>query len=276
MVAGVIDRNRHVEGLTLSLTNTTGLAGDISYSAHVAGIGWQPFVAAGDLGGTTGKSTQMEAYRVVLSGDLGNAYDVWYRANVAGTGWLDWAKNGAPAGTSGMSKALIGLEVRVLPKNATPLRPNAPFLNPRNKAVPDTYALLYSTYVNGKGWVTNVRQNVTGGTTGESRSLGAVRFDSLTSVYGTLGVTCTANSRGLGWLAPVSVGAACGTANGTTPLDGLKLNLSGPQATKYSIYYKAHVANVGWQDWVKDGAQAGTPGTGNAIEAVITKLVPKT
>ena len=39
-----------------------------------------------------------------------------------------------------------------------------------------------------------------------------------------------------------------------------------------NIEYCAHVSNIGWQDWVKDGKTAGTTGKALAVEAVKIKL----
>ena len=39
------------------------------------------------------------------------------------------------------------------------------------------------------------------------------------------------------------------------------------------IQYRAHVANIGWQGWVRDGATAGTTGQGRKIEALEIRIV---
>lgn len=43
-----------------------------------------------------------------------------------------------------------------------------------------------------------------------------------------------------------------------------------------SVEYRAHVQSVGWQPWVKDGATAGTVGSGLRVEAIEIRLVPAT
>jgi len=47
-------------------------------------------------------------------------------------------------------------------------------------------------------------------------------------------------------------------------------------ASLYSIRYRAHVQNIGWQGWRTDGQTAGTVGQSLRIEAVEIVLVPKT
>ncbi|MEZ5213990.1 MAG: hypothetical protein R2692_04095 [Microbacterium sp.] len=46
-------------------------------------------------------------------------------------------------------------------------------------------------------------------------------------------------------------------------------------ADRYSVKYRAHVQNIGWQAWRVDGQTAGTVGQGLRIEAVEIVLVPK-
>ncbi|MBR1829195.1 MAG: N-acetylmuramoyl-L-alanine amidase [Atopobiaceae bacterium] len=46
-----------------------------------------------------------------------------------------------------------------------------------------------------------------------------------------------------------------------------------PQATKPSVTYQAHVQNVGWQSYVRDGALAGTTGRSLRVEGIRIKLV---
>ena len=41
---------------------------------------------------------------------------------------------------------------------------------------------------------------------------------------------------------------------------------------KLHVYYRAHVQGIGWQDWVKDGAVAGTIGQSKRIEAIQIKI----
>ena len=39
-----------------------------------------------------------------------------------------------------------------------------------------------------------------------------------------------------------------------------------------NIEYRAHVSDIGWQNWVNDGEVAGTTGRAKAIEAIQIKL----
>ena len=46
-------------------------------------------------------------------------------------------------------------------------------------------------------------------------------------------------------------------------------------AKRYDVYYRAHVQNIGWMDWVKNGELAGTTGRSLQMEALEIELVEK-
>ena len=55
----------------------------------------------------------------------------------------------------------------------------------------------------------------------------------------------------------------------------IKIRLTGELQSKYHIYYRVHVQDIGWQDWQQDGAIAGTTGQSKRLEAIEIKLVAK-
>jgi len=57
-------------------------------------------------------------------------------------------------------------------------------------------------------------------------------------------------------------------------MEAFEIKLTGELAAHYSIRYRAHVENIGWQDWVSNGATAGTSGQAKRVEAVMIELVP--
>lgn len=61
-----------------------------------------------------------------------------------------------------------------------------------------------------------------------------------------------------------------GTVGQSLRLEALQLDLSG--VSKGGVRYKVHVQNVGWMDWVSDGAVAGTTGQGLRLEALRIEL----
>lgn len=275
MVSGTTEQGRRIEAIKIALSNTTGLTGGVTYSAHVSGIGWQDFKLNNDTAGTTGQAKQMEAIRIALTGPLGDSYDIWYRGYVQNKGWLGWTKNGYPAGSMGAGLQLEAVETRVVAKNSGGLADNGSFFNPSNASFPETYFIGYATHLSNLGWVNNIKQNETGGTTGQRRSMEAIRFDNLSSVLGAGSIKCAAYVRSTGWVEDVAQSSVCGTTGQGKPLESIKLSLSGEVATKYDIQYRVHVSNIGWLDWTENGEQAGNPSSNNSIEAIIIRLVQK-
>ena len=274
MTTGFTEQSRRIEAFKVDLTNTTGLSGGILYSAHVSTVGWQGFRTSGETAGTTGAFKKVEAARLLLTDQLAENYDIWYRGYVQYMGWLGWAKNGDPAGSVGSSRQLEALEVRLVPKDSITL-PQGGLHNPQNLAAPD-YGIEYSAHVNYAGWTPSVVQEASSGTTGQSRHLEAVRMDAGRSIEGDdLAINCLAYVKGTGWTSAATPGNACGTTGQSKPIEGVRLSLSGAAAAKYDVYYRTHVAFLGWQGWVKNDEVSGIPNTNKSIEAVIVKVVKK-
>ncbi len=277
MVSGTTEQSKRIEAIKLNITNTTGISGGISYAGYLANIGWQEFKSNDQIAGTTGQERRMEAIRISLTGNLNDNYDVWYRGYVQYMGWLGWTKNGSTAGSMGAGRQLEAVETRLVPKGTTPsgLSDNGSLYNPQSVGLPDNYTLSYSTHLSYIGWVGGTGPNSTGGTTGQGRPMEALRFDTSSSLFGTLAITCSAYVKSTGWVNDIAQSATCGTTGQSKSLEAIKLSLGGEAASRYDIYYRAHVSYVGWQDWVKNGEQAGTPDSNRPIEAIVVKLVQK-
>ncbi|WP_156780304.1 hypothetical protein [Collinsella intestinalis] len=73
----------------------------------------------------------------------------------------------------------------------------------------------------------------------------------------------------IGWQTPVSDGMIAGTTGRALHVEALKLSL-GPGIESGGIQVRAHVSNIGWQDWTS--SMAGTTGRNLAVEAVQIRL----
>ena len=58
-------------------------------------------------------------------------------------------------------------------------------------------------------------------------------------------------------------------------LQALQMKLTGDWADKYDLYYQAYVSGSGWTDWAKNGATAGTIGTGKNVLGYRALIVNK-
>ena len=66
-----------------------------------------------------------------------------------------------------------------------------------------------------------------------------------------------------------------GTTGESKRVEAVEIKLSDNLAQIYDVYYRTHVQNIGWQDWVKNGEMAGTTGESKRVEAVEIELVKK-
>ena len=66
-----------------------------------------------------------------------------------------------------------------------------------------------------------------------------------------------------------------GTKGKSLRLEGIRIKLTGEIANRYSIEYRTHVQNKGWQDWERDGGMSGTTGQSLRLEGIRIRLVKK-
>ena len=170
-----------------------GLTPIIEYQAHVGGVGWQNYATNGNLAGTTGQAKAMEAIKIKLTGDLATKYDIYYRVHVGGIGWLDWASNDQIAGTVGYSKKLEAIEIRLVEKGA--LAPGS--TQTPNMIKPIT--IMYQSYIAKDGWQEYMENGETSGTTGEAKSLEALKMMIANQGDVTGSIEYSTHVSGLGW-----------------------------------------------------------------------------
>jgi uncharacterized protein YjdB len=129
----------------------------VSSQVHVQKEGWMPFVADGEVVGTTGKSQRLEALRI----KLGNAKvtgGVEYRTHVQSLGWEKaWSRDGKTSGTAGKSKRLEAMQIRLYGKMAK------------------TYDIYYRVHSQTYGWMAWAKNGAKAGTSGKSKRLEAVQ-----------------------------------------------------------------------------------------------------
>ncbi len=127
----------------------------LTYSAHVASLGWLPDVTSPATAGTTGQARQMEALRIA-GGTF--ADDLTYRAHVASIGWLPWVHPAWVAGTTGQARQLEAVQVKL---SGTPGL---------------SWSVECRAHVASLGWLPWVKDGATCGTTGQGRRMEAVQL----------------------------------------------------------------------------------------------------
>ena len=145
---------------------------------------------------------------------------------------------------------------------------------PGDDTTPNVY---YIAYNQNTGFVRpTVNDGATSGNIGDPYS---VHMEGLRISSGLEGleINTTVHAVGTGWLPQVGDGVYAGTMEENRALDSIVLTLSSDiedldKLTEFQ--YRVYLKDVGWTDWVSGGQQAGTPDSGNPIQAIQVNLKP--
>lgn len=139
-------------------------------------------------------------------------------------------------------------------------------------------SISYQTQIQGIGWQGPSYNGETSGTTGKnlrSESLKASLINLPQSMAGSH-IQYQVFIEGIGWQnVTASDGEIAGTVGQSKRMEAIRLQLTGPIAQEYDIYYRAHVQNIGWMAWTKNWQVSGTTAMSYRIEAIQIQLVKK-
>lgn len=233
----------------------------IKVQAHISNEGWKKPVELGQIAGATNSKNSLEALRLILPDNTSGAIEV--RAHVSNIGWQDWTITDASAfaGTVGKSQAIEALQIRLNDKFA---------LN---------YDIWYRVKSKGFGWSGWATNGASAGSQGYGKAIEAIEVQLIAKGDDAPGdtantfriplLTYSAHVQKKGWMPQVHENAVAGTTGKSLNLEALRLSL-GPGAGSGDILIRAHVRNIGWQDWAS--GTAGTTGKSLPIEALQIKL----
>ena len=194
------------------------------------------------------------------------------RAHVARLGWQAAVSDGATAGTTGRSLALEALRVSL-----------------SSSDYDDGSSVQVDAHVSGVGWQGwDSPSPSEGGTTGQSRAVEAVRLRLTGDIADDYDVWYRVHAAGIGWMGWAKDGEDAGTTGFSRRLEAVQVRLvrkgeAAPSSDDSNVDYafkkkpmsltcRAHVARLGWQAAVSDGATAGTTGRSLALEALRVSL----
>jgi uncharacterized protein YjdB len=286
---------------------------ELSYSAHVANLGWRPAVNSGATAGTTGKSLRLEALTINMQDAALNS-SLEYRAHVQNVGWQAWCAGGKTMGTTNRSLAMEAVQIRLKGELAANydvyyrahsanigwlgwakngemagtssynyrmeaiqvklVKKNSTSKPQQNEASYKDKPLSYQAHVAKTGWAPSVQNGSTAGTTGKSLAIEALKINLVSPQYSG-SVEYSAHVQNVGWQGWKSNGSQAGTTGKSLNMEAIQIQLTGEMAKHYDIYYRVHSAQVGWLDWTKNGALAGTTGFNYRMEAIQIQLVAK-
>ena len=191
-------------------------------------------------------------------------------AHVQNVGWMNPVGSGKIAGTTGRGLNLEALKIS--------LKADGP-----SSQEQVANALSVEAHVAGIGWQSAVGNGCTAGTTGQSRAVEALRVRLSDGLAARYTVWYRVHSAEFGWLGWACDGAEAGSAGYGRAAQAVQVAVlpkgdpaPGDTSTPFvdrsseppSVSYRAHVAGIGWQGSVSDGAVAGTTGQGRALEAL--------
>lgn len=205
--------------------------------------------AVGERGGAT--------YEDSVDGITVPDHNVSYRAHVQNIGWQQDRQNGSIAGT-------VGKSLRIESLTASLDDPNS--------------SIKINGHVQGIGW--QGWKTGSCGTTGKSKRLEAIRVRLTGNLSNDYDIWYRVHSSNVGWLGWAKNGAPAGTTGKGYAAEAVQMVLvkkgdpaPGDTANSFIgedciVTYKAHVATIGWQPSVSDGATAGTTGRGLSMETL--------
>lgn len=265
-VSGTVGKSKRLEAIKMKL-DLGSYEGSIEYATHIQDIGWTSFVSDDQLSGTEGKSKRLEAIKIKLVGDIANYYDVYYRVHIQDNGWLDWACNGASAGSETYGKRLEGIEIKLIKKgDQIPENTQNPFIYPGY--------IYYSTHVQDYGWLSNIGDGKTSGTSGQSKRVEAIKV-SLCNLPYSGSVEYSTHIQDIGWQSYRRNGSISGTSGQSKRVEAIKIKLTGEISNYYDVYYRVHAQDLGWMSWTCNDSKAGTEGLELRVEAIQICLVEK-
>ena len=186
---------------------------------------------------------------------------VKYRTHVQNVGWQNYVKDGAMSGTSGRSLRLEGINIYVDGNGISG-------------------GIEYATHVQNIGWQNFVSNGAMSGTSGKSLRLEAIKIRLTGDLANKYDVYYRVHCQNFGWLGWAKNGAESGSSGYGYRLEGIEIKLvkkggSAPGSTANSFYkapptvnYRTHVQDVGWQDYVTNGAMSGTSGRSLRLEGI--------
>src|SRR5665647_98770 len=167
VLSGTCGQTRQIEAVKITLEELGALDLGLEYQAHVATVGWQAAVIDGEIAGTVGLSLALEALKIQLTGTDAPDYSICYRVHVQNQGWGPWCRDFEQAGTTGLSLQAEAIQIRIIPS-----------INSLVRTFTDvpTMSVVYKTHIQNIAWMSETRNGIKNGTTGQSLEMEAIQI----------------------------------------------------------------------------------------------------
>ena len=282
-LSGTTGRALRLEGIKIRLTGDLANYYNVYYQVHVQNVGWMDYVSNDELAGTTGQALRLEGIRIKLiskdepapdpihtpdpepAPDVQETTTISYASSVQDLGWQDYVSSGI-SGTTGQAKYIDQLKIKL------------------NKYNIDG-DIQYKTYNLKNGWGDYVSSDSISGVSKEQ--IEAVKIKLTGEVAEHYDIYYRVHVSNIGWMAWTSNDQPSGTNGCHERVEAIEIVLTEKGSSSINtegesyreltsdIKYTAHVSNIGWQDYVKNGEMSGTTGRGLRVEAVKIKVDTK-
>ena len=208
-----------------------------------------------------------QEYSLATNASAQSAALVKYRSHISTLGWESYVYDQKVSGTTGKSRGIEAFDIQL-----------------QNQAAAGS--IQYNAYVTGAGWQGWKNSGEAAGTTGQSTTVQAMQVRLTGDMANKYDVYYRVHVSNIGWLGWAKNGASAGSVGYGYNAEAFEVALvakgaaaPGSTATPFkenntgtSVAYQAHVADIGWQAQVTDGATAGTTGRGLRMEALKVSL----
>ena len=210
---------------------------------------------------TAEKKTKLSIYYEVHRQDYGWEVDAKDEADLS-----KWKKDGMDSGTVGECKRLEAIKIK-LPDGVSG-------------------SVQYRTHIQDIGWESKwAEDGALSGTSGKAKRLEAIQIKLSGKVADNYDIYYCVHAQNVGWLGWAKNGEQAGTAGYAYRLEAIRIKLvpKGEKPPKNVgstdkamearlVGYQTHVQDIGTQDYVYDGAMAGTSGQAKRMESIRIKL----
>ncbi|MGV8906173.1 MAG: C39 family peptidase [Acetobacterium sp.] len=134
----------------------------VSYRTHVQNEGWQEFVIAGDMSGTSGKGLRLEGIEAKLD-PQGYDLGITYQTHIQNIGWevdtnRGWKSDGVMSGTEGLSLRLEAIQINLTGADA------------------NQFDIYYQVHAQNMGWLNWAKNGESAGTAGYAYRLEGIHI----------------------------------------------------------------------------------------------------
>ncbi len=293
-VIGTTGEGLRLEALRIRLVGLDAKKYKIKYRLHVENIGWQNWKTNGETAGTTGVWLRAEAIQIVLekikeevvvvvpnkpeddptqiivpitSPDMAIPPEkilcASYSTHVENYGWGKEVTDGRLSGRVGQGLRIEAIRIALI---------NFGTLN---------LGVAYSTHVENIGWQPEVTNGQTAGTTDQGKRLEAIKIRLTGTDADKYSIWYRVHVQNEAWQEWCRDGDVAGTTGQALRAEAIQIIITlksdslirNPgDAPLIAINYRAHIQNLAWAAWVKNGQKSGTTGLGLRMEALEINL----